>query len=157
MIINKNTLFYILNKSYYLIKRINTLQFSRNLAFMIASRALYQKTLNLCELTEKVSRISHMDRTTKAFSIELTHCLIEDSILLKSSIHSALYEKTSVQGQYRVVHFALILVKNLQGYLKGLEYDTALQSDYTRTLIDELKGYRKFLSTSYSRWKVYLN
>lgn len=124
---------------------------------MIASQALYRKTLNLCELTEKVSRVSTMDTTTKAFSIELSHCLIEDSILLKSSIHSALYEKTSVQGQYRIVHFALILVKNLQSYLKGLEYDATVHSDYTRSLIDELKGYRKFLSNNYNRWKVYLN
>ena len=124
---------------------------------MLASRTLYQRTLNICELTEKVSQASACQPQLKSFSLELSHYLISDSILLKSSIHNALSKDLSFQVQGKIVQFALILIRNLQYYLKGLEYDAGLPSDYTKAMIDELRKYQRYLSINHKKWSSLIN
>lgn len=124
---------------------------------MIGSTALYEKTLNLCELTEKAIQVSALRTETRSFSTDLSHCLIEDSVLLRSCIHQAIYESKSIKNQYAVIRFALVLVRNLQSYLRGLAYDNTLPQDYSTLLTKELKGYSLMLRKSYRKWRVYLN
>ena len=124
---------------------------------MLASRTLYQRTLNICELTEKVSQVSACQPRLKSFSLELSNHLISDSVLLKSSIHNALSRDLSFHGQGKIVQFALILVRNLQYYLKGLEYDASLPSDYTKAILDELRKYQRYLSMNHKRWSSLIN
>lgn len=124
---------------------------------MLASKTLYQRTLTICELTEKVSQVSVCQLPQKSFTLELSGHLINDSILLKSSIRNALYKDLSVRRQNKMVQFALILVRNLQYYLKGLEYDSSLPSDYTKTMLDELRKYHRYLLMRNKKWNALLN
>ena len=124
---------------------------------MLASRTLYQRTLTICDLTEKVSQVSACQPRLKSFSLELSNHLISDSILLKSSIQNALSKDLNFHGQGKIVQFALILVRNLQYYLKGLEYDASLPSDYTKAILDELRKYQRYLSMNHKRWSGLIN
>jgi len=124
---------------------------------MLASKSLYRRTLNICELTEKVSEFSVCQIPQKSFTLELSDHLISDSILLKSSIRNVLSKDLSLKRQNKMVQFALILVRNLQYYLKGLEYDSSLPNDYTKAMLEELRKYHRYLLMRYKKWNTLLN
>jgi hypothetical protein len=124
---------------------------------MIVSKKLYKETLSLCAITERVGFTQEPERTPNAFTSEITHQLIEDSILLKNSIYSALTDHASLSKHYSMLRFALILAKNLQSYIRGLERDHSVNREYLKVSRRALRLYRRLLLNNYNQWKVQLN
>ncbi|MFM1807477.1 MAG: hypothetical protein RLZZ242_202 [Bacteroidota bacterium] len=121
------------------------------------SEKFYQETLSLCEITERVKfSEAHLKRPT-ALTAEITHQLIEDSILLKNSVYEALYDQTSEKHHFSLIRLAMILAKNLQSYLRGLEFDHAINREYLRRSRRSLRIYRRILLSNYNLWGAQLN
>lgn len=124
---------------------------------MLLSEKFYQDTLSLCEITERVRFSDENDQRPNALTSEITHQIIEDSILLKHSVYNALYDHASLKQHFSLIRLAMILAKNLQSYLRGLEYDHAVNKEYLKLSKRALRLYRRLLLANYNQWRAQLN
>jgi hypothetical protein len=124
---------------------------------MLITEKFYQDTLSLCEITEHVRFSEENSLIPNALTSEITHQIIEDSILLKQSVYMALYNHASLKQHFSLIRLAMILAKNLQSYLRGLEYDHAVNKEYLQISKRALRLYRRLLLANYHQWRAQLN
>lgn len=124
---------------------------------MLLLEKFYHDTLSLCEITERVRFSDENTRKPNSLTSEITHQIIEDSILLKHSVYAALYDHATLKKHFSLMRLAMILAKNLQSYLRGLENDHAVNKEYLQLSKRALKVYRQVLLSNYNQWRTQLN
>ncbi|MCJ7468094.1 MAG: TIGR03643 family protein [Maribacter sp.] len=120
----------------------------------LSSLPIYRKALELCHMSREIASYVSFNKdllklyTSQSLRDIIAEALLTDSILIPQQIANAEYSKSRSE-RLKSATYINIMIRNINSYCRGLEYDGVREKEYINLLRREIKNFRK----SFKEWR----